>query len=150
MYCSFCGQKIREGAQFCSECGRNLTTGKTLKETTSVKSDKKAWIIFSSVVVAAALVVAIISSFGSSSIVGVWMDGTNQVIFTKEGDYKSGANYGTYAISSDKTLEILYGEYSYNSGRHSYKWGPEAKENSEYWYISGKTLYFRGGEYRKK
>ena len=40
------------------------------------------------------------------------MDGTSQVVFNKDGDYKSGANYGTYTITSDKTLEILYGEYT--------------------------------------
>lgn len=150
MYCSFCGKQIRDGAVFCSECGRNLTTGNSKIGTVSSKSSNKVWIPILAGVVAVVLLIAIIGSVASPSIVGVWMDGTSQVVFTKDGDYKSGANYGTYTITSDKTLEILYGEYSYNSGRPTYKWGPEAKEDSDYWYISGGTLYFRGGEYTKK
>lgn len=154
MYCSFCGHQVRDGALFCSECGRNLTTGKAKNETKKAPPSKKVWIPVLAGVIVIALVIAVISSISpastSTSIVGVWMDGTDRVIFTEAGDYKDGLNYGTYAITSDKTLEIDYGEYSYHSGSTSYKWGSEAMNDSDYWYISGDTLYILGGEYTKK
>lgn len=150
MYCTFCGQKIRDGALFCSECGRNLTTSNFKSNPVAAKSAKKIWISVLAGIAAVVLLIVVIRSVVSPSIVGVWMNGTNQVVFTKDGNYESGANYGTYTITSDKTLEILHGEYSYNSGRLTYKWGPEAKKDSDYWYISGGTLYFRGRKYIKK
>ena len=147
MYCSFCGKQIREGAIFCSECGRNLVTGNSK---TNVGISKRSWVPLVAVIALVVLLITVIKSVADTSIVGVWMDGTSQVVFTEDGNYQSDANYGTYTITSDKTLEILYGEYSYHSGRPTYKWGPEAKEDADYWYISGGTLYFRGGEYTKK
>ena len=152
MYCSFCGKQIRDGAVFCSECGRNLKTGNSKIGTVSSNSSKKVCIPVLAGVIVIALVIAVISSISpaSTSIVGVWMGGTDRVIFTEAGDYKDGLNYGTYAITSDKTLEIDYGEYSYHSGSASYKWGSEAMNDSDYWYISGDTLYILGGEYTKK
>lgn len=150
MYCSFCGKQIRDGAVFCSECGRNLTTGNSKIDTVTSKCSKKVWLPVLAGIVAAVLLITVISSVASPSIVGVWMSGTKQVVFTKNGDYKNDDNYGTYDITSDKTLEIEYGAYSYNSGRRTYVWGPEAKEDSDYWYISGGTLYFCGREYTKK
>lgn len=153
MYCPFCGQEVRQEAIFCSACGKQISgvntkqNDATRKEKAGIFKDKKGLII---AIVALLILFSVIKSLSQPSIVGVWMDGTKQVIFTKSGDYKSGSNYGTYTITADKTLEIQYGEYSYNSGRPTYEWGAEAKEDSDYWYISGGTLYFKGGEYTKK
>ena len=153
MYCPFCGQEVRQEAVFCSACGKRIS-GVDTKQNDAVCKEKAAFRKNGKVLIVAIavllLLVPVIKSLSQPSIVGVWMDGTEQVVFTKNGDYKSGSNYGTYTITSDKTLEIQYGEYSYNSGRPTYEWGAEAKEDSDYWYISGGTLYFRGGEYTKK
>lgn len=150
MYCSFCGKQIRDGAVFCSECGRNVTTENSKNSAATSKLSQKGLFPILAGVVAAVLLIVVIRTIASPSIVGVWMDGTSQVIFTKYGEYKSDANYGTYAITSDDTLEIEYGEFSNNSGIRIYEWGPEAKQDSDYWYISGGILYFQGGEYKKK
>lgn len=153
MYCPFCGREVRQEAVFCSACGKQISGVNTKqsnaarKEKTDSRKNRKGLII---AIVSILVLVPVIKAISQPSIVGVWMDGTRQVVFTKNGDYKSGSNYGTYAITSDKTLEIQYGEYSYDSGRPTYEWGAEAKEDSDYWYISGGTLYFRGGEYTKK
>lgn len=157
MYCSFCGKEIRDGATFCSQCGKNQQTGKMKQGVSASKSglqallsNKKAIISIVSVLVAVVLIVVCVNAFGSKSIVGVWMDGTDKITFTSDGDFQMDSTYGTYTIDDDKTLIMSSGEYSYWSGRWEYEYGPEAKEDSDYWYISGGKLYFRGGEYTKK
>lgn len=113
--------------------------------------NKKLFTAVVAIVLIVAVLIMIVSAMSSASIVGVWMSGTSKIEFTEDGDFSNSyASYGTYNITSDKTLEMQYGEYSYFNGRETYKWGPEAKDNSSYWYISGNTLYISGVEYTRK
>ena len=157
MFCSFCGEEIRDGAVFCSSCGKNQITGQmkkgVLPETTSVQTlrcNKKTVRSIVSALLLIVVVIVCVNAFKSQSIVGVWMDGTDKITFTSDGDFQWDSTYGTYTIDDDKTLIMDSGEYSYHSGRWEYQYGPEAKENSDYWYVSGSKLYFRGDEYTKK
>ncbi len=159
MFCYFCGKEIRDGAVFCSECGKNQTTGQP-KKGISKKSDitieqKRKKTIFLGILAVVLIVVGIIA-FSSKSIVGVWMSGTMQISFTSDGQFKRDATYGTYTIDDDKTLILDAGEYSYRSGVWEYEYSEKAIEeygdllDDGYWYIKGNTLYLNGNDFVKR
>lgn len=147
MFCSFCGKEIRDGATFCSKCGKNQLTGEMKPGATPLKSGT---VVLVATLVCFIIVIACISRFRSNSIVGVWMHGADKVTFTSDGDFQIDSTYGTYTIDDSNTLIMSCGEYSYLSGTLEYEYGPEAKEDEDYWYISNGKLYFWGDEYTKK
>ena len=147
MICRFCGHQVRDGALFCSHCGRSFSGNQSQSKKLN-PSQKKSIIIIASIV-ALALLVAVFSS-SSTSIEGVWMSGSKQIVFTKDGEYKSDSNFGTYTVNPDKSLEIRYSEYSFKNGVDTFIWGEEAKEDPDYWYISDGKLYFYRSEYTKQ
>ena len=156
MYCAFCGKEIRDDAVFCSQCGRNQATGDMKPGVTPEGSgfqnlfrNKKSVISIIAAVMAIVLISVCINAFKTPSIVGVWMDGTDRITFTSDGQFQWDATYGTYTIEGDKTLVMSTGEYSYLNGGWSLEYGSQAKENEDYWYISGNTLYLFGDEYTR-
>jgi len=164
MYCPFCGKETPNGAKFCTQCGEKLPSIKIKPEGTPAKSErralfknKKAVISIVSVLVVIALIAVCVNAYiSANSIVGVWMNGTNKITFTSDGNFKMSGSfsmdgtYGTYTIDDNKTLILSSGFYSSWSGTWKYQYGSKAKENEKYWYISDGKLYFRGAEYTKK
>lgn len=155
MFCSFCGKEIKDGVNFCSQCGaKQQVVNNYLKRfdknsiLSFLKSKKGKVTIVA--FLTALVIICSINFVSARSIVGVWMSGTKKITFTKEGDFKMNSAYGTYTIEDDKTLIMSCGEYSYLNGKWEYEYGEEAKEDSDFWYISGDTLYLRGSEYKRK
>lgn len=148
--CSYCGAKLRDGASFCSECGKQQEITKKKRFPSLLKNRK---IIMAAALILMTLIITFvcIRSQPKNAIVGVWMDGTNKVTFTRDGDFKlNNGSYGTYTVDKNDQLTMQFGEYSYYSGRWEYTYGKAAKDNSNYWYISAGKLYFRGKEYTKQ
>jgi len=157
MFCSFCGKEIRDGAIYCSQCGKNQATGAmkpgVRTATFSLSNSKKPIIVLASIILAVVLIVVCINAFGTKSIVGTWEDSEgHEVSFSSNGKFQQSSHYGTYTIYDDKKLSMVYQDFDYLGDSDSYEWGDEAMDDSDYshWYISGKTLYWRGNEYTKK
>ena len=145
-------EELREGAVFCPNCGKNQATGKNAKTASSPK--KKKYIIAASIVVGLILFSAIWNAI-NPSIVGTWMCGTDQVIFESDGSFSyigsSDITYrcsGGYSINKNKTLEVNASGYFMNMSDTLY-YGKEAKHDSDYWYLEGNKLYFRGDVYTR-
>jgi len=172
MYCPFCGRETPNGAKFCTQCGEKLPSIKIKPEGTHAKSErrtlfknKKAVISIVSVLVAIALVVVLcISVFHSpaNAVVDEWycVRETNyKLTFTKSG-LRSGefqlhfADFlsmkGEYTIDYNNTLEMIFSWGSAETKTEIFKYGPEAKIDDRYWYISDGSLYLGGDEYRPR
>ena len=111
----------------------------------------KNWIIAIVAVICIISVAVYINKSKSDSIVGVWMDGTDKITFTRDGDFQMDSTYGTYTMDDDNTLILDCGEYSYHSGTWRLQYSSEAKEAEEdYWYMADGKLYLWGDEYTRK
>lgn len=154
MYCSFCGKEVRDGAVFCSQCGKNQTTGKMKNEVTPTRLGVKS--IFKNkktlgIVLAAVVLIAIcFNSFGSKSIVGSWenLDGGSNLTFNSDGTFEYGSHYGKYEVYDDE-ISMNFQDFNYLGEHWSVGWNENAEEEGKGWYMSGNTLYFKGDEYKK-
>lgn len=152
-YCIFCGTKLRDGAQFCSQCGKKQISANDSKSVLSVKLLKNKKVLAMLILLLAVIVIAVVcvNSLPENAIVGVWMNGTDKITFTSDGDFKmNDGTYGTYTVDENNRLVMESGEYSYYSGRWQYQYGSLAKEKENYWCIEGGKLYFRGKVYTKQ
>ncbi len=152
-YCIFCGKKLRDGARFCSQCGKKQISANDSKRVLSVNSLKNKKVLAMLFLLLAVIVIIVIcvNSLPKNAIVGVWMNGTDKITFSSDGDFKiNDGTYGTYTVDENSRLVMQSGEYSYYSGRWQYQYGFLAKENKNYWYIEGGKLYFRGKAYTKQ
>ena len=150
MFCHFCGAQIEDNALFCHKCGKNqheVTETDVFKHNEISKKSKPLALLILMI-----LVVIISAKFlnfapntvsSSNSIVGVWMCGTQKIVFSNKGDFRMDATYGTYYIDDNNKLEMAGGDYSEYSGPWTYRYSEEAKYDDDYWYISGDNLYFR-------
>ena len=154
MYCVFCGKEVRDSAVFCSQCGKNQSTGKTKNEVVptkvGVKSILKNKKLLGIILVAVVFIAVCFNSFGSKSIVGSCenLDGGSNLTFNSDGTFEYGGSYGRYEVYDDE-ISMNFQDFD-RLGTHWYvAWNENAEEEGEGWYISGNTLYFKGSKYKK-
>lgn len=137
---------MRDEALFCQSCGKKVSGKLVLRLT------KKSLLAILGVVLSIILLIALFNAMGAKpSIVGTWesADG-REISFSKSGKFEYGAYYGTYTIYENQKLSLTFQDWDRLGDTRSYDWSEDAMVDAEYWYISGKTLYFQGKSYTKK